>query len=156
MLLSNSLLNNLRLTDTRETEVGLFLLLGQLVANFRPLNIVFGSVNVTFESAPQQPAPHRLQGDRVRALPSLGSVSSKFEATNDSAPDLLMLLSNPLLNNLRLTDTRETELGLFLLLLGQLVANLRPLNTVFRIRSCASPTPGRQRWGSLPSSLGVS
>jgi hypothetical protein len=46
------------------------------------------------------------------ALPSsLGSASSKFEATKYSAPGPLMLLSDPLLANLRLTDSRETEVG---------------------------------------------
>ncbi len=83
-------LANLRLTDSRETEVG--------------------------------------------ALPSsLVTASSKFKDTKYSAPDPLMLLSDPLLANLRLTDSRETEVGLFLLLC-QLVANLRPQNTVLRVR----------------------
>jgi hypothetical protein len=90
MLLSDLLLANLHLTDSRETEV-----------------VVLPS--------------------------SLGSASSKLEATKYSAPDPFMLLSDPLLANLLLTDSRETEVGaLFLLILGQV--NMRPLNLVLRIR----------------------
>jgi hypothetical protein len=115
MLLSEPLLANLRLTDTRETEVGaLFLFLMGQLANMRPLNT--DSLMLLLE---RLLANLRLTDSRetevgaVGDLPSsLGSASSKFEARKYSAPDSLMLLSDLLLANLRLTDTRETEVGL--------------------------------------------